>query len=250
MNPRQRRGVLLMALAALGAIAAFVMISSYVADVRAQVTDRIPVLRLNQDVDAYDVLHSAMVETEMIPQRWAPEPATIVQTVEGYRAAAALPAGTLLQQGMLVQAPALRQGEQEIAVLLGAETGVFGKVQPNSRVDIFATFEGAGGTGSCAGILIAGARVLEKGDPAEEVAETDADGLQAPEELVVPVTFALRPRDALKLVYAESFATEVRIGLRSPLDALEPATPAPVVEPTGCVPGRSIVGFPEPEVPQ
>lgn len=239
-----------MMLGAFGAIAAFAMVSSYVADVRAQVSDRVPVLRLKQDVEAYDVLFSEMVEVELIPQRWAPDPETVVESVDGYRAAAELPAGTLLQQGMLVQAPALREGEQEIAVLLGAETGVFGKVQANSEVDIFATFQGDGAGNSCAGILIAGARVLEKGEPAEQTPEGEGAGFDAPEELLVPVTFALKPKDALKLVYAESFASEVRIALRSPLDALEPSTPKPVLEPTRCVPGHSIVGFPQAVVPE
>ena len=52
MNPRQRRGVLLLILAALGAIGVFAAVSSYVADVREQVTPTTTALRLTRDVPA------------------------------------------------------------------------------------------------------------------------------------------------------------------------------------------------------
>ena len=40
-------------------------------------------------------------------------------------------------------------------------------------------------------------------------------------EQVVPVTFALDPRQALTVTYAESFASEVRLALRRPGEATE-----------------------------
>ena len=64
MNPRQRRGVLLMIVAAFGAIAVFLTIVSYVNTLNRELGTYRTVLRLTQDVDPYQPITEDMVEPD------------------------------------------------------------------------------------------------------------------------------------------------------------------------------------------
>lgn len=206
MNPRQRRGVLLIGAAALGALVVFVTILSYVNSVSAEVGSKVPVLRLTQDVQAYEVVTPEMVEVEELPERWVSSTAlTDTEAVVGQVAASAYAEGTDLQQGMLIPRPNVERGFREIAMLVDARTGVAGKVQPGDRVDIIATsaFEDREPR---AEVIVQNALVIDVGAAAEGQDEE-------PSELV-PVTFAVPVRQALQVSYAESFAVEVRLALR------------------------------------
>ena len=127
------------------------------------------------------------------------------------------PAGSLLQEGMIGSPPELATGEREIAILVDAETGVAGKISPGSIVDIVATFAGdeQQGVKAESNVVVPGARIIDVGQPelkgGNGVQEQAADPAQ-----VVPVTFALEPREALTVTYAESFAAEVRLALLRP----------------------------------
>ena len=46
MNPRQRRGLLLIAIAALGLVVVFVLVAGYVSDVRREVDPKVSLLAL------------------------------------------------------------------------------------------------------------------------------------------------------------------------------------------------------------
>lgn len=212
MNPRQRRGALMMIVAGVLAIGVFVILMGYVSSVRAEVGDRHPVLALRQDVPANTPFTADMVEQVSVPDRWASD--KVLRNVSQLRnkvAAADLRAGTFLQEGMVADPPRLQSGQREIAIMINAETGVAGKIQPDDQVDIYATFPGdAQDTQSCAVRVISRAHVIdvgelhtERGDEAGAVAETQ----------VVPITFALSPDDSLALTYAESFASKVRLAL-------------------------------------
>ena len=211
MNPRQRRGALLLVLAVIGAVVVFVSIVGYVGQVRAEVGVKIQVLKLKQNVAAYAPLDSSMVEAVDVPQKWSP--GTMLrnpQDLTGKVAAADLPAGSYLEQGMLVDAPALKPGEREIAIMIDAETGVAGKVQPGMHVDIYATFQQQqqAKTSSCAARIIPNALVLQVGQATTQQGKNSSQTNQ-----VVPITFALSTQDSLKLTYAESFSTKVRLAL-------------------------------------
>ncbi|MGH2662094.1 MAG: Flp pilus assembly protein CpaB [Actinomycetota bacterium] len=224
MNPRQRRGVILLGLAVLGGVAVFVLVAGYVADVRSQVGHMMTVQRLTEDVPAFTAVSADMVEEVRIPERWAPEHA-ITEPVDlaGRIASTDLPSGSLLQEGMLIPQPAIEPGEREVAILVDAETGVAGKISPGSVVDIFATFE-VDTANRCAVVLVPGASVVDVGRPAPREVVTEQGGLG--QQAVVPVTFTLTPTDSLRLVHAESYATEVRLGLVRPGDAIvEPPAP-------------------------
>lgn len=208
MNPRQRRGVLLMVLATLGAVVVFVSVFGYVASVQEQVGDRVSTLRLVRDVPAFEPVDESMLERVDVPVRWLPE--TVVtdeRSLQGLVAGTHLRAGSYVQDGMFVDRPALQQGQREIAILIDAETGVAGKVGRGSVVDIYATFQGESPTPARSEIIVTNARVIDVGNLTQE------EGGDFDSKQVVPVTFALSVEESLALTYAESFASSVRLAL-------------------------------------
>ncbi len=212
MNPRQRRGVILLAAAAVGAIAVFVWVAGYVSDVRSQVGPMATVLRLTRDVRATEAFEPDWVEPAHVPERWAPATAiTDAAAVAGLVAGTDLRRGSVLQDGMLVTPPRLQPGEREVAILVDAETGVAGKIGPGNRVDIYATFDGAEGQPPTSTVIITDALIIDVGVPAAQ-ADIEENGAFA-EGKVVPVTFALSVQESLVLTYAESFATKLRLAL-------------------------------------
>jgi pilus assembly protein CpaB len=213
MNPRQRRGALLLVLAAIGAIVVFISIVGYVQSVRAEVGLKVQVLRVKQNVAAYSPLDSSAVELVSVPQKWTPKTMlSNTQDLSGKVAAADIPAGTYLEQGMLVDAPVLKEGEREIAIMIDAETGVAGKVHPGMYVDIYAAYQNqqANGQQACAARIVKSAQVLQIG---QQTTQKGAGSNSSTTTQVVPITFALSAVDSLKLTREESFATKIRLAL-------------------------------------
>ena len=70
MNPRQRRGVLLLTLSALGLLGVFVLVAGYVADVRAEVDPKVTVLALAKPAEKDKAITDDMVRTKELPRRW------------------------------------------------------------------------------------------------------------------------------------------------------------------------------------
>lgn len=217
MNPRQRRGTVLMALAVLGGLGVFALVSSYVADVRNQVEPLVPVLWVTEDVPVQQSIADSVVEERMVPQRWVPASALRNRSeLEGLVTAMPVPAGSVLQDGMVSDRAELEIGQREIAILVDAETGVAGKVGPGDVVDIYATFEEDEREAARSEIVVAGARVIDVGSERLEAGQDDSGAFQ--ESRVVPVTFALSVEESLVLTYVESFAVKVRLGLLAPGD--------------------------------
>jgi len=220
MNPRQRRGLLLLVLSGLGLLAVFVLVASYVADVRTEVDPKIKLLALSKPVKAYESVPDDAITEITMPKRWAPSTALRDRSqLVGYVAGTDLRADSLLQKDMLVAPPELAPGQREVAILVDAETGVAGKIGPGSVVDIVGTFEGdqQKGVPPKATVVVPGARIIDvgqtqlKGGRGVQQAESD------PQE-VVPVTFALTPKEQLRVTEAETNAQEVRLALRRPGD--------------------------------
>jgi pilus assembly protein CpaB len=158
------------------------------------------------------------VTTITMPRRWAPPTALRDRAkLVGKVAGTDLHKDSLLQDDMLVFPPELAPGQREVAILVDAETGVAGKIGPNSMVDIVATYEGnqENGIAPKSTVVVPGARIIDVGQPKLEggrgVQEADSDPKQ-----VVPVTFALTPKQQLRVTEAESFAQEVRLALLRP----------------------------------
>jgi pilus assembly protein CpaB len=218
MNPRQRRGILLLTLSALGLLGVFVLVAGYVADVRKEVDPKIEVLTLAKPAEKDKAISDDMVKTQELPRQWAPKTALRDRArLIGQVALADIPAGSVLQEGMLGSPPELATGEREIAILVDAETGVAGKISPGSLVDIVATFGGNDQEGIPAesNVVVPGARIVDVGQPELKGGNGVQEQTQDPAQ-VVPVTFALNPREALTVTYAESFAAEVRLALLRP----------------------------------
>ena len=220
MNPRQRRGLLLLVLSGLGLLAVFVLVASYVADVRTEVDPKVKLLALTKPVKAFESVPDDAVTEVTMPKRWAPPTALRDRSqLVGYVAGTNLSRDSLLQEDMLISPPDLKPGQREVAILVDAETGVAGKLGPDAVVDIVGTFQGDAERGiqPRSTVVVPAARIIAvgqtqlKGGRGVQQAESD------PKE-VVPVTFALTPKQQLQVTEAESFAQEVRLALRRPGD--------------------------------
>lgn len=213
MNPRQRRGVLLLLVTLLGAALTFVGVATYVSSVSSQVGPMTQVLRLTTDIEALHAVTEADVEVVEVPERWAPANAvSSYGQVEGLVAASAYAAGSVLQTGMLTDPPGLTNGAREVAIMVDAETGVAGRIRPGDYVDIIATIEDEETGARNAQIIVQNALIIDVG-VATTVEDENASGAFT-ETQAVPVTFALSTADSLKISYAESFAVKLRLALR------------------------------------
>jgi pilus assembly protein CpaB len=224
MNSRQRRGVVLLALSVLCAVAAFFGVLSVVNDVNSKVGPERTAYELNQDVAAYQPVSPGQLTKVSMPSRWLPGTAvTDLSALTGKIAAAPLTKGSLLQSDMLSGQPQLRAGQEEIAIMVDAETGVAGTIQPGDQVNIFATFAAGQGSQAQSRIIVTGAHVIEIGKITQASQTSDQAGDTEPGKQV-PITFALSTEDAQRVAYAESFATRVRLALVAPGS---PAVPQP-----------------------
>jgi pilus assembly protein CpaB len=223
VNPRQRRGVLLLSLAGIGAVVVFVLVSGYLSEVRSQLGPTVAVLVSTDDLPPLASPNEGSLSTVQIPQRWLPPNALQnPEQIGGRITAAAVPANTILSEGMFLERFDLEPGQREIAIMVDAETGVGGKITAGAIVDVFATFAGSddGTEPPSSRIVLQRAEVLAVGSPVD----VPDDGGPGPGSVGfgtgqrVPVTFRLSIEDANRLVYVESFALSVRLALRSPLD--------------------------------
>ncbi|MFJ8883345.1 Flp pilus assembly protein CpaB [Streptomyces sp. NPDC102402] len=215
MNSRQRRGVILLLLSVLCAFGAFAGVLSVISDVNSKVGPEVDAYRLKSDVAPYTDLSAGQFEKVSMPKRWLSENAvTDIGEVDGKIAVTQLREGSLMQSDMMVSSPELRPGEQEIAIMIDAATGVAGKIRPNDKVNIYATFSGEQeGELSQSKVIVSNAKVLDVGELTALEPKKD-DRNQASE--AVPITFALNTLDTQRVAYAESFAEHVRLALIAP----------------------------------
>ncbi|MBC2868289.1 Flp pilus assembly protein CpaB [Streptomyces mexicanus] len=216
MNSRQRRGVILLLLSVVCALGAFAGVLSVISDVKSEVGPEVTAYRLKSDVAPYTTLSAGQFEKIRMPKRWlSPTAVTDLSRIQGKIAVTTLRQGSLLQSDMIVARPALRPGQQEVAIMIDAATGVAGKITPGSTVNVYATFAGQRqGDPAQSKIIVTNARVIDVGKIT--ALDPDADHrTQQPTE-AVPITFALSTLDAQRITYAESFAQRVRLALVAP----------------------------------
>ncbi|MGR8008583.1 Flp pilus assembly protein CpaB [Streptomyces hypolithicus] len=213
MNSRQRRGIVLLLLSVLCAFGAFAGVLSVIRDVNSKVGPEVAAYRLKDDVAPYKQLDAGQFEKISMPKRWLSVNAvTDLSEVRGKIAVTQLRKGSLLQSDMIVAKPELGAGEQEIAIMIDAATGVAGKINPGSRVNIYATFEAADKSKpNKSTVIVAGARVIDVG----KITALEPGGNERRRDATeaVPITFALNTLDAQRVAYAESFAEHVRLAL-------------------------------------
>jgi pilus assembly protein CpaB len=215
MNSRQRRGVILLLLSVLCAFGAFAGVLSVISDAKSKVGPEVTAYQIKSDVAPYTDLRTSQFEKISMPKRWLSENAvTDLSEIRGKIAVTQLRRGSLLQSDMIVKRPALEPGEQEIAIMIDAETGVAGKITPGATVNVFATFAGdRQGDTAESRIIVSNAKVIDVGrltalEPSEENRRAASQA--------VPITFALSTMDAQRVAYAESFAQHVRLALVAP----------------------------------
>jgi pilus assembly protein CpaB len=221
VNPRQRRGVLLMSLSVLASLAVFAVVASFVADVNSQVGERVTVYQAARELPAFSELDDGALEQVEVPRRWASDAALLQPgELDGRRLGVALTPGTVITRDVLVPPSDLSPTEREIALNVDAVTGVAGRVGPGDRVDIYAVFADVPGLPKQARVLVRNVRVVSIGGQQTVAQDFDATGGQ---RVVLPVTLALEPNDSLAVSYASAFAQEVRL-VRLPLGGTERRT--------------------------
>lgn len=221
MNARQRRGILLLLVSVLLALAAFVGVVAVINDVESKVGPERTAYELTEDVEPYAELSRGQVREVEMPERYIPDSAvTRLSELDGKVAVGPLTEGSLLQSDMLADRPELDSGQQEIAVMIDASTGVAGKIYPGATINMYAAFrvqDRSGGEGQeyeMVRLMVNNAEVIEVGDLTE--VEEERETTEA-----VPITFALDNQDAQRVTYAEAFAEQVRLALVAPGDEEE-----------------------------
>lgn len=216
MNSRQRRGVILLLLSVLCALGAFAGVLSVISDVESKVGPEVTAYRLKTKVAPYTPLSTDQFEKISVPERWLSKNAvTDLGEIRGKIAVTDLQEGSLLQSDMIVNQPALQPGQQEVAIMIDAATGVAGKITPGSAVNVYATFEGEReGDPDQSRIIVTNAKVLDVGRLTALQPDENDRGREPTD--AVPITFALSAIDAQRITYAESFAQRVRLALVAP----------------------------------
>ncbi|MFD4133797.1 Flp pilus assembly protein CpaB [Streptomyces goshikiensis] len=211
MNSRQRRGVILLLLSVLCALAAFTGVLMVIGDVNSKVGSEVVAYRVKGDIAPYSPLSAGQFEQITVPKRWLSDTAvTDLGALKDKIALTTLKKGSLLQTDMFVARPQLQAGEQEIAIMIDAATGVAGKITPGARVNILGTFKGKKPTDPDQSVvMVAGARVINVG----KLTPLDKTGDKKGPSEAVPITFALSTKDTQRVAYAESFAEHVRLAL-------------------------------------
>ncbi|MFC7624046.1 Flp pilus assembly protein CpaB [Microlunatus sp. GCM10028923] len=207
MNPRQRRGLLLMILSVAVAVLVFVGVSNYLTEVNKQVGPMVTIYQVKQDLPAFSTLSAENIEPVEVPAKWAADNTVLkVQDIDGRVTAVPLSAGAAVSTDLLVPASNLNPDEREIAVNVDAVTGLAGRIRPGDLVDVYVVFSSVPGLPKQARILVQNVRVVSVAGQ-QQVQTPDREALQT----VIPVTLALRTESALAVTYANSFAQEVRL---------------------------------------
>ncbi|MEO3754293.1 Flp pilus assembly protein CpaB [Streptomyces sp. B6B3] len=222
MNARQRRGLMLLVVSVLLAVGALAGVVAVINDVESKVGPEATAYELSEDVDPYQELSADQLREVSIPERYIPDSAvTDLAEIEDQVAVGPLREGSLLQTDMLADRPELAPGQQEIAVMIDASTGVAGKIYPGALINMYGAFQVTDRTGEqeeeyeLVQLMINNAEVIEVGD-LTEVEDDDSNTSEA-----VPITFALNNEDAQRVTFAEAFAEEVRLALVAPGDEQE-----------------------------
>lgn len=214
-----------MALIVLGvvvALVAFLAASNYTRDVNSQLGDKVSIYVLSRDVPPLTELSKEDVAAKVVPRRWIPPNAFTNESFLGRKTSVELSQSDYVTESTLVPIQEIKQGEREIAILVDAEAGVGGRIRQGDFVNVNATLEQPRTDDSdlrVSTVLIRRARIVSIGG------QTDKKSEDGDTKAVVPVTFALSEANSLRLLYAESFATTIRLS-KVPSDDVDPPAKA------------------------
>lgn len=209
MNPRQRKGLLFMAVALLVAIGTFLAVSAFVANVNSQVGQRVTVYQARVPIEPYTPLSADNLEAAEVPRRWVSESAIVsLSELTGRRIGFRLNAGSTVSSDMLIANSSLSSTERELAINVDPVTGVAGRVRPGDRVDVYAVFGEVPGLPKQVRLLEKNIRIVSIAGQ-QTVTQQGAQGVSTSD--VIPVTLAVEPSAAMSITYAAAFADEVRL---------------------------------------
>ena len=219
MNPRRRRGLLLISVAiASGGLAAS-QVHEREQSAARELGPAVPVLVAARDLPAGTRLTAGLVAIRELPARFAPPDALSSRArVVGARLAVPARAGAYLGAGLFAGAGGrdrygLRRGERAVTVEVA---GGIGGAAPGrgARVDVLVSTDGPGGGRTQ--MALAGAELLQVGEPAAGYAAADpSDAATGPTALA---TLRVSVRHAIYLTAADNFAREIRLLVRPPGD--------------------------------
>jgi pilus assembly protein CpaB len=227
MNPRQRRGLVMLVLAALGAAAVFVGVASYVAQINREVGPLTTVYLAGKEIPRFAAVTPDLVRTEQVPTKYVTDTMITKESdFLGQKTMTDIKAGSTLTSELLTSSSSLADGMREVSINFDAADGINGRVQPGDRVDVVAAFAARQSNANqvdqsvrkaqlpynVAGIVVSQALVVSVGEKTPIGIEVGAatDGNPNPKE-VVPVTFALTVADATRLAYSEAFSVKMRL---------------------------------------
>lgn len=225
VNPKQRRGVILLVVAAIGAIAVFLGVIVYVQGVSADVGPKTEVFVAKKDIPVNQAVSLDDVETKSVPDKFlSPQMTSSKEQLAGQKASTLIKAGSFIQTDMIAPSSSLQDGQREISINFDAAQGINGRVAPGDRVDVTAAFAKARNNDSgndaykraeipynIAGVLVRNARVVSVGQPTDPNAAVGAADNTGAQVKVVPVTFAVSVKEASRLAYGEAFAISLRL---------------------------------------
>ncbi|TWP35943.1 Flp pilus assembly protein CpaB [Leekyejoonella antrihumi] len=209
MNPRQRRGMLLLIVAIVGGMAILFGVTAYVSSVNSRVGPEVTVLRFKSNLKAYTTLSADDFTSTAIPRRWAdPHAISDPTTVTGRKLAVATSTGSTLTAGMLVPASDQAPDERDITIEVDPVTGMAGGVQAGNSVDVYAVYAKIPGLPDQVRVLVRNVPVKAVGG-VRSSGSTSSSGNGA--QQFVPITLSLNPSDSLAVTYASAFAQELRV---------------------------------------
>lgn len=216
MNPRQRRGLLVVLVGLVAVTAAFVSVARYTRDVARQVGPMRPVLELSRDVPAHSPLSGADVEVVRVPERFvSPTSVSDVADLERRVAGVALMAGSYLQASDLVDPPGAEPGQRVISLVVDLESGVAGQLDPDDYVDVIAAGSAGDGDRVRARTVVRDVRVLtaQPVDGQQGVVDVEDGESGGGGAATIAVTLAVSPAQARMIVLADTTASSMRLVL-------------------------------------
>ena len=164
MNSRQRRGVLLLLLSVLCALAAFAGVISVINNVNSKVGPEVTAYELKTTWRPYGAdgrsVHQGADTAALAAEQRGIGTVGAARKDRRHRAAQGVPA----PGGHDRRAARTSRGQQEIAIMIDAATGVAGKITPGDLVNIFATFAGKEkGDPDQSRIIVPNAKVIDVG---------------------------------------------------------------------------------------
>jgi pilus assembly protein CpaB len=167
VSPRQRRGLLLLALSVVALIFTFSAVLRYTNQVASQLGPRRPVLVVVGDVPAFAPIGAAQLGVRDVPVVFAPPGALrSYDDVAARVSPVPLTPGTFLQDDSLIPAPALRGGSRALVLPRGESTTWPEPLTPGDRVDVVAAYSDGGTVSSR--VEAPGVRVLSVGERVDD----------------------------------------------------------------------------------